>query len=385
MNAEDKKANILIVDDEEEILDLIVVVLRRDYRVFKAASGEEAIRIIDREDLAVVLCDQWMQGMTGVDILTYSHRKKPDTGRILLTGLPDFQVIKDAINKGHVHRFVSKPWEVEELRSILAEEVERHVAIGDRAKLMEDLVEKNQELSLANEQTMAAKRRSEELNREYKEQSKVAIELSEKFAKAHIELLEAQEEIEKKNRQLEKVNRKLEKLSITDGLTGFYNQRYLKEVLESEIGRARRYDLELACMMIDLDDFKKVNDNFGHLFGDEVLRVCAEIIQKNIRDTDFPARYGGDEFFVLLPHTDIEKAQILADRIFYDIKKYSFSPEKNETHIQNLSMGLASFLTESMEGKDDLIKSVDKALYNSKKAGKNRVSISGNALKQSKK
>ena len=382
MNTVNEKAKILIVDDEEEILDLIVLVLRRDYQVFRASSGEEAIRIIDEQDLAVVLSDQWMQGMTGVDILTYSHRKRPDTGRILLTGLPDFQVVKDAINKGHIHRFVSKPWEVEELRNILTEEIGRHTALVEHEKLMGTLVQKNEELLLANEQVMAAKRRSEELNREYKEQSKVAIELSEKFAKAHIELLEAQEEIEKKNEQLEKANQKLEKLSITDGLTGFYNYRYLDELLDNEIGRAKRYDLDLTCIMIDLDDFKMVNDNYGHLYGDKVLRTCAKIIQNNIRDTDFPARYGGDEFFVVLPHTDIEKAQYLADRIFNDIKEYSFSPKENVHYVQNLSVGLATFVAESMESKEDLIKEVDVALYNSKRAGKNRISVSESAIKR---
>jgi len=370
------KYKILVIDDEKEIRDLIGFVLRYEYEVIIASSGKEAIEIIDNgENLAAVLTDHWMDGLTGTEILAYLHKNKPEIGRILITGFPDLQVIKEAINKGHIHRFITKPWEVEELREIIAEEVRRHDALVRQKQLMEDLVIKNEELTKVYEEVMFQKRRLEDLNREYKEQSQIAIELSEKFAKAHLELLDAQEMIEKKNRELEQANSKLEVLSVTDGLTGFFNHKYLNSILDQEIGRAKRYNLDLSCMMVDLDNFKGVNDNFGHLFGDFVLKTSSAIIKKNIRETDLPARYGGDEFFIILPHTDIKKAYSLATRIREDIQSYPYVPAKDKKLEQKASIGLANLEKNEEDTKTKLIERVDLALYEAKGMGKNTTVI----------
>lgn len=369
------KYKILVIDDEKEIRDLIGFVLRRIFDVVLASSGEEALKLIEKENFAVVLTDHWMEGITGIDILEYLHTNKPDIGRVLITGFPDLQIIKDAINNGHVHRFITKPWEVEELREIILEEVKRHDALVVRNQLLEDLMIKNEELTKVYEEGMFQKRRLEELNKEYKEQSQIAIELSEKFAKAHLELLNAQEIIERKNLELEEANKKLEVLSVTDGLTGFFNHKQLNKILEQEIGRAKRYDLELTCIMVDLDDFKAVNDNYGHLFGDFVLKTTSKIINKNIRETDFPARYGGDEFFIILPHTGIEKAHQLAKRIHNDIQEYPYVPAKDKWHKQRASIGLASLDSDGISTKMDLINCVDSAMYEAKKEDNSSIII----------
>ena len=371
----EKLHNILIVDDDPDTLHLLKAVLHRQYNVLAASSGEQALALIKDKTIALVLTDQWMEGMTGIELLTHFREQQPDAGRILITGFAELQVVKDAINKGHVSRFVSKPWEVEEIRNLVADEIERYSFKAERLRLITDLLRKNDELMMANEEIMYQKRRLEELNRELKEQSQVAIKLSEKFAKAHIDLLKAHEEIERKNKQLELANKELERLSITDALTGFYNRRHLAELLENEIGRARRYDLELTCMMVDLDDFKKINDTYGHPFGDKVLQTIAGLILHNIRDTDFPFRYGGDEFFVLLPHTDIEQASALATRITGDIKSHAFEPVAGRTVHQNISIGLASFSTGEMASKEELIDRVDIALYRAKEAGRDTIIV----------
>ncbi len=370
-----KRITILIIDDDPEILDLITMVLRREYNVIKASSGNEALEIIKKDTPALVITDQWMGDVTGIEVLGYLHENHPEVGRVLITGFPDLQVVKDAINKGHVHRFITKPWEMDEMRSIVAEEVRRHSALVEHQRLLDDLVKKNEELTLANEEIMAQKRRLEELNQEYKEQSQIAIELSEKFAQAHLELLEAQEEIQKKNKQLEKANRELEKLSVTDGLTGFYNFRHLAVLLEREIGRASRYNLQMTCMMVDLDDFKKVNDTYGHLFGDEVLRTVSGIILQNIRETDLPARYGGDEYFVILPHTDLEQARALAQRIFDDIQDYVYQPRTGLHFQQQVSIGLASFEADKIATREQMVERVDSALYQAKRTGRNTIVV----------
>lgn len=369
------KYYVLIVDDEQDTLDLLGAVLRRRYNVLKADSGEQAKKILQENDIALVLSDQWMGGMSGIELLTWMREKAPDAGRILITGFAEMQIVKDAINKGHVHRFVSKPWEVDEIRNIVADEIERYRFKAERLQLLNDLIRKNDELMQANDEIMYAKRRLEELNRELKEQSEIAIELSEKFAKAHVDLLKAHEEIARKNKQLEIANRELERLSITDELTSFYNKRYLGELLDNEIGRAKRYDLKLTCMMVDLDYFKTVNDTFGHLFGDLVLRTIAQLIQKNIRDTDFPIRYGGDEFFILLPHTDIEQAAYLAERISRDARNYLFTPTKDRTYQQKISVGLTALELTTDQTKEDMIARVDQALYQAKDAGRDRICV----------
>ncbi len=165
---------------------------------------------------------------------------------------------------------------------------------------------------------------------------------------------------------------KLEKLAIRDGLTGLYNHRHFLDVLGQEYKKSSRHVQPLSCIMIDLDYFKSVNDNHGHQFGDLVLAESARILMKLVRDTDFVSRYGGEEFFIVLPNTVLQGALILAERIRNAFAKNKFKNGKT-SEVVTVSIGLSSINDDNVAGADDLIANADKALYRAKAEGRNRV------------
>ncbi|HPM76641.1 MAG TPA: diguanylate cyclase [bacterium] len=374
-NARLDKHHILIVDDEEENLDLLVSTLRRGNKIFKARSGEEALEILKTEQVHLVITDQRMPGISGIELLSILQERHPETGRMLITGYGDMQTAVDAINKGQVQRFVSKPWDPAAIKEMVAQELERYDLVDEKKRLTNDVIDKNRELEEVNEILVEQKSEMEKLADEYRRQRELAIEMSEKFAKANLELIKAQEEIKLKNTKLESANKKLEQLSVTDGLTGFFNYRQMLNILDNEIGRAKRYNLYLSVMMIDLDKFKNINDTFGHLFGDAVLRRTTEIIRRNIRETDFPTRYGGDEFLIILPHTGIDRAKFLAKRIHADLKSHPFLPPEGQRFYLTVSIGIAYYPHSKVEDREGLVKLVDEALYEAKEGGRDRIVV----------
>lgn len=164
-------------------------------------------------------------------------------------------------------------------------------------------------------------------------------------------------------------------LSITDGLTGIYNRRYLQEVLPREVNRANRYSHPLSLAMIDIDDFKIYNDTNGHLAGDEVLKTIAGLFNESIRKTDFVFRYGGEEFVMFLPETAKDAATVVARRI----RRLAEGTEFKYAHVfpirrLTISIGLAVYPGDAQTA-DELISKADQALYHAKQLGKNRVCL----------
>lgn len=175
-------------------------------------------------------------------------------------------------------------------------------------------------------------------------------------------------EVEKR---LLKSEKKYKNLSITDDLTQLYNPRYFYKKLEEEIDRLMRYKQPLSLLLIDIDDFKKINDRYGHLKGDKVLKMTGRIIQDFLRKIDTAYRYGGEEFTVLLPGTGIEAAMNVAERIRKGFESKDLSLITNETLNISVSIGAAQFKPgEEMEA---FVKRTDDALYVAKQKGKNRV------------
>lgn len=178
------------------------------------------------------------------------------------------------------------------------------------------------------------------------------------------------------------VNRaRLKRSGFTDVLTGWYNRRYLQVRLQEELARARRHGTPLTCLMLDIDHFKRVNDEYGHAAGDEVLRELARQIDGLIRATDVAARYGGEEFVILLPDTDAASGQMLAERIRLAIADEPFRVADRVSLPVSVSIGVAS--TRPRRQDDDfktageaLIARADVALYRAKSGGRNRVVIS---------
>jgi diguanylate cyclase (GGDEF)-like protein len=166
-----------------------------------------------------------------------------------------------------------------------------------------------------------------------------------------------------------------ERLSQTDDLTKLHNARYLRQFLLNEIRRARRYGSSVAALFLDLDDFKQVNDAHGHLVGSHVLMEMAAVILSSIRDTDAVARYGGDEFVIVLPDTEIELAGTVAGRIREKIAQHHFSGGRNLKLSVTASFGVAVF-PEHASSPQQLIARADTAMYKAKAANKNCIRFS---------
>jgi len=192
----------------------------------------------------------------------------------------------------------------------------------------------------------------------------------------------------------------LEQQAITDGLTGLHNHRFFYERLRDEVVRAQRYELPLSVLMMDLDDFKKYNDRFGHPAGDGVLRRVAEILRAQLRaSVDVAARYGGEEFAIILPHTEPGGAEhvgrrlsarvredahdlatpsgalVAGERVRHSIEEEEFpgSRPDEKAHV-TISVGIASMPAHALSA-EDLVSAADRALYQAKRHGKNRIEV----------
>jgi len=214
----------------------------------------------------------------------------------------------------------------------------------------------------------------------------------ERFRKIHLfprrklleELTKAYQEMEALNRSLSEANeqktqlleqlrlqtRDLEQQSREDPLTGLYNRRYLDFRLENEFARAKRYNRNLSLVMIDLDYFKRVNDNYSHLVGDEVLKVIAHLFRENLRGVDLAARYGGEEFVLLLPETPSNGAILVCERIRREVERYNWGAVRPGLKV-TISLGLAYDV--NVAEHTAMLAQADARLYEAKKNGRNQL------------
>jgi len=307
------KSRLLFLDDDEFILDSLKRLFHEPaYEIYTTTHQEEALRIAEERELALIISDQRMPGITGTDFLSHIRQVSPDTVRILITGYSDIKTVVESINHAAIHRYVEKPWDDEQLKKI--------VEIG-----------LNQYAS-------------------------------------------------KKKR--DRLSSNIHKQSITDELTGLYNYRYFSNRIKQEVERAIRYKRQVSLLMIDLDGFKAVNDQLGHLQGDSVLKKIAEIMVALNRTHDITCRYGGDEFAVILPETDISGAIVVAEKHLAAVRKHKFK-SSNPSEIFppiTLSIGVAS-LGNGVDEPKMLIQSADKAMYIAKSSGKNQAQVAKNNQK----
>ena len=167
----------------------------------------------------------------------------------------------------------------------------------------------------------------------------------------------------------------MKELSIKDGLTRAYNHRYFQERLATELGRARRYGRALSLSLVDIDHFKRFNDQWGHQVGDVVLRRLVDVLQQQVRNVDVVCRYGGEEFVVIMPETPSGKALEVMNRIREHLARTTFKIDGHEEDFRvTISAGISSFPGDA-QSKDELIAKADKALYTAKKKGRNLVCI----------
>lgn len=180
--------------------------------------------------------------------------------------------------------------------------------------------------------------------------------------------------LKRKHDEVNRARTELAELSIQDGLTGLYNYRYLHSRLSEEFKRADRYKESLACLMLDVDDLKRLNETRGHHVGDSVLKEIARRLKDAVREIDVVARYGGDEFLLVLPSTGFPGALTLADRIWNAISGAPFEADSQNIPV-TASLGVALFPSRDIRNKDDLVAAADRALSQSKQDGRNRICV----------
>jgi two-component system cell cycle response regulator len=202
--------------------------------------------------------------------------------------------------------------------------------------------------------------------------------------KSMLRLKKLQDELVEKNRELDRANKELAQrreellaLTRTDALTGLHNRRYFEERLAEEFVRASRYHSPLSLVMLDIDHFKRINDTYGHPFGDEVLRKVAETVRARLREVDFVARYGGEELVALLPTTGPKEARGACERVREAVAALRFEYQAADGTVQPVrctaSLGVASIPAPDLLDSEDLLRAADTHLYAAKAAGRDCV------------
>ena len=202
--------------------------------------------------------------------------------------------------------------------------------------------------------------------------------------KSMLRLKALQDALVEKNRELDRANKELARrreelltLSRTDALTGLFNRRYFEERLNEEFTRSRRYGSPLSLVMLDIDHFKRINDTFGHPFGDRVLKAVAQTACSRLREVDLMARYGGEELIALLPETSPVDALRVCERVREAIASLGLEHPGADGHVQEVrltaSLGVATVPAANLTSAEALLMAADTSLYAAKGAGRNRV------------
>ena len=312
------KFKILVVDDEEIIRNLLTEHLTDEgYGVVAVPSGEGALEVFLDDPKHLVITDIRMGGMSGIELLGEIKKLDENALVIMITSHASLNSAVETLRAG-AYDYIFKPFE-------------------DLDLVTEVVTRAMDKMTLLHENRMLL------------------------------------EELEQSNLRMEQSNEALRELAIRDGLTGLFNHRHFKDVLQRELTRAERYDRPLCMLMLDVDHFKNYNDTHGHPAGDEVLKTLADIISTRLRDVDTSARYGGEEFAILLPETARKAGTLVAEDIRAGMESYPFKGRESQPLGKvTVSFGVAEFPADG-EDAASLIERADEALYRAKDEGRNRV------------
>ena len=296
------KKRILIVEDDGAILSILEEAVRQEgFDVRTATSAREGMDLVKSFHPHLVLTDNDMPDMTGLDMLNELRRLKNYVTVIFVSGRTDAQFVSEALHAG-ADDYIRKPFRMIELLA--------------------------------------------------------RIEAAIRTNEVHRELLEA--------------NLKLQDMVDHDDLTGLFNMRSMYDKIDIEIKRAKRFGRYVACVMMDMDKFKSVNDEHDHLFGSFVLKEVGQIISRCLRDVDFAARYGGDEFLIVLTETSKEGVKIFGERLRQAVANTTFTLNADSIRL-TCSQGFAVGGTGDERDARSLVREADKALYRAKELGRNCV------------
>ncbi len=315
-----EKLKLLIIDDDADQLDLLRETLEDHFgpgTVVGVGTGREALAQ-ETSAFDLILCDYNLPDAKGLDVLERIVGSC-NTPVLMVTGENVATIAAEAIRRGATDYVVKT---------------------GEYLFTIPLVVEKN--LTVAK-----VKRENETLRQE---------------------LEKTLNELRDKNGQLQQSLKRVEELAATDPLTSLYNRRHFGSLLEQFYAEAQRYNHDLACVMIDLDGYKRLNDTYGHQVGDQLLVLAAKVMMANMRRMDAAARYGGDEFVLLLPHADCEEAAGVARRINDEFRVAS-AALLNEGGGVTMSIGVASLRMHGPTHAEHLVALADRGLYRARKRG----------------
>lgn len=390
-------AKILVVDDDPNLRKTLADILKfKGYEVVIAATGTEAIAVAERETVNLALIDLMLPDMHGLEVMERIKAITPLTEAIILTGHASMETAIEATKKG-AFSYLLKPYQMDDLLLDIRHGVERQQAQEEILRLASFprlLPSPVIELDTAGNITYtnpAAEKLFPELNGaglshpllsglaeqitglcQNKQQCEMVheVEIGEAVYELHVSFV--QEVNLTRIYGLDITQRKHDEkaihiLATTDSLTGIANRREFTAILVNEVARAKRYNSPLSLVMYDIDYFKRVNDSFGHDVGDYVLQELTHLVQKNIRSVDVVARWGGEEFMLLMPQVDLQAATVAAEKLRLAIDHCHFDRVNHLT----VSFGVVTF--EPGDELNLLLKRADDALYQAKQNGRNRV------------
>jgi len=406
---------LLLVDDEEAILRSLVRLFRNQgYNILTAGSGAEALRLIEANEVHVILSDQRMPGMSGVEMLTMVRERYPEIIRMVLSGYSDISAISDAVNKGNIYKFLFKPWDNDLLTENIRDAFERFdlsLKGAQFSRIYENTVEgiiitdqnsviqavnpafsaitgyESHEVTGKTPALLKSGHHDQAFYREMwatlREQGKWTGEIWNKRKNGEIfpewlNITEVRDALGRVSQYValfsditehKRNEERLRHQAYHDALTGLPNRLMFGENLELALNQAERTNHNVAVMLMDLDHFKYVNDTFGHDYGDKLLIMVTERLRSVIRKGDTLARMGGDEFTLLLPVVR-EPGEIarVAEKIF---KQFSapFTIEKNDFTV-TASVGVSTYPQDG-DSPETLLKNADSAMYRAKEEGRN--------------
>jgi diguanylate cyclase (GGDEF)-like protein len=318
MKDEERSQTVLIVDDTPDNIRILMETLKGDYKILAATSGEKALNASNWPVLPdLIILDIMMPGMNGYEVCRKlkEDERIKDIPVLFMSALNETTDKVKAFSAGGVD-YITKPFQAEEVRA----RVQTHMAMR---RLQKELQELNRELAEANQQ--------------------------------------------------------LERLANLDGLTQIANRRHFNNTLEKEWLRMVREKLPISLILIDIDYFKRYNDTYGHLAGDECLKKVAQCIYCTAkRPADLVARYGGEEFVVLMPNTHIKGALTVAEEIRNGIRELKIEHSASDVSLfLSLSMGICGKTPGRASSPEALLAEADTALYKAKNSGRNRIVAQG--------
>jgi diguanylate cyclase (GGDEF)-like protein len=331
-----RRCSVLVVDDQPDLLLMLRAFLGEEFEVETAISGQEAQEWFARRDFDILLTDQRMPGMNGVEVLEWALRHHPRTQRLLMTGYSDLKEAIDAVNRGHIFRYVLKPWNNEALLNDLRASARVQQLEHDYQRVMREL---------------------NDLNAQLEERVRVRTR-----------------ELEESNRELERRSQTLEKFALTDALTQLPNRFAICHLAERELFMCKRFPAPLTVGMLDVDCFKAINTKYHHPGGDQVLSDLAKCMTAALRRIDALGRLGGDEFMLVAPQTNLPGGNALAERLRARVEHFPFSYQGEAIPV-TVSIGLAVLEAGQNATFEQLKKAAAAALARAKINGRNCVEI----------